>query len=391
MLSIRRLTAQGWVVAALLLGIAAVRVFALVHGVRVEANQYDINRFYAIAQSAGVPYRDYPVEYPPLTVLLLKAVAAVLHSRNRFGDGILLLSLASEIAIGWILWRTWGLRAALVFLVIDSVLIALLITRLDLVSTALTVAAVAAALRRRPVLGAILIAIGCGVKLWPLPVALVLLMVLRDRERLRYGVTLAACTAAGVAGWLLVGGSAAIQQVLTFRGATGWQVESVPGSFIHLVTREVPFSVAGSNRFGTVPAAVPVILFGVAAVITLWVLSRATRNDIGPAWIASVGAFLACATLLSPQFVVWLFPAAAICWVTGHRSLTIAVALVAVLTLAETEYLTYPVLLSVSTKGLLLVALRNAVLVATVVLALYRLAQRRPAPDAVRARAQLAA
>jgi len=148
-LSIRRLTAQGWLVVALLVGIAGVRVFALVHGVRVEANQYDINRFYAIAHSAGTPYRDYPVEYPPLTVLLLKAVAAVLHSRGRFGDGMLLLSLGSEIAIGAVLWRTWGLRAALAFLLIDSVLIALLITRLDLVSTALTVAAVAAALRRR--------------------------------------------------------------------------------------------------------------------------------------------------------------------------------------------------------------------------------------------------
>ena len=178
---------------------------------------------------------------------------------------------------------------------------------------------------------------------------------------------------------------------MSFRGATGWQVESVLGSFVHLVTREVPLSVAGANRFGTVPAAIPSILFGVAAVVTLWVLYRSTRNDIGPAWIASVGAFLACATLLSPQFVVWLFPAAAICWVTGHRSLTIAVALVALLTLAETEYLTYPVLLSVSTKGLLLVALRNAVLVATVILALYRLARRPPAPDVVSARAQLAA
>ena len=391
MLSIRRLTPQGWLIVALLVGIAGVRLFALVHGVRVEANQYDINRFYAIAHSAGTPYRDYPVEYPPLTVLLLKAVAAVLHSRGRFGDGILLLSLGSEIAIGAVLWRTRGLRAALAFLLIDSVLIALLVTRLDLVSTALPVAAVAAALRRRPVLAAILIAIGCGVKLWPLPVALVLLMVLKDRERLRYGVTLAVCTAAGVAGWLLVGGTAAIQQVLSFRGATGWQVESVLGSFIHLVTREVPLSVAGAIRFGTVPAAIPAILFGVASVVTLWVLYRSTRHDIGPAWIASVGAFLACATLLSPQFVVWLFPAAAICWVTGHRSLTIAVALVALLTLAETEYLTYPVLLSVSTKGLLLVALRNAVLVATVILALYRLARRRPAPDVVSARAQLAA
>jgi hypothetical protein len=238
-LSIRRLTPQGWLIVALLVGIAGVRVFALVHGVRVEANQYDINRFYAIAHSGGTPYRDYPVEYSPLTVLLLKAVAAVLHSRNRFGDGILLLSLGSEIAIGAVLWRTWGLRAALAFLLIDSVLIALLITRLDPVSTGLTVAAVAAALQRRPVLAAILIAIGCGVKLWPLPVALVLLMVLKDRERLRYGVTLAVCTAAGVAGWLLVGGTAVIQQVLSFRGATGWQVESVLGSFIHLVTREV--------------------------------------------------------------------------------------------------------------------------------------------------------
>ena len=52
-----------------------------------------------------------------------------------------------------------------------------------------------------------------------------------------------------MAGWFLIGGADAFRQVGTFRGATGWELESTVGVVVWALTGEHRFE-AGANRTG---------------------------------------------------------------------------------------------------------------------------------------------
>src|SRR3984893_6756726 len=142
------------------------------------------------------------VEYPPLLVAVVKGIALVAPSRTPFGVTIVLLSMVAEAAIAVILWRGWGFRAALIFLFIDSFLIALFVVRLDLLSTALVVGAVAALLSRRGVLAGLLIVAAVGLKLWPAPLALVMIPIAPQDIRRRYVLALLGSAAVLACVWL---------------------------------------------------------------------------------------------------------------------------------------------------------------------------------------------
>ncbi|MBV9525549.1 MAG: hypothetical protein JOZ46_07025 [Candidatus Dormibacteraeota bacterium] len=84
-----------------------------------------------------------------------------------------------------------------------------------------------------------------------------------------------------------------------------------------------------------------------------------------------MGTFLLCSTLFSPQFVAWLIPGAALALIGADWIVGIGVLLVALLTIAE--YVEYTPLLALQLSAMLVLVLRNAVLAATVLLALWRL------------------
>ncbi|MBV9525545.1 MAG: DUF2029 domain-containing protein, partial [Candidatus Dormibacteraeota bacterium] len=270
-----------WMLWSLLAVLVLFRLFAIARGFGEAGSQEDIDRFWAIAGAPGRPYVTYQVEYPPLTLALFKALASFLHTQTAFGTALIVISALAEAGMAVLVWRTWGREAALAFLVLDSVLYVLVVTRLDFVSTALALAALAACIKRRPALAGLLIVAAAGVKLWPLALAPLLFVLLSSRDRRRYLVALLAGGVCLLAGWLAVGGIAGIQQVLTFRGATGWQVESAIGSVVHLVTREAPFLNRGTHRFGSVPPGLPEALLAIAALVSLWVARSASPARAG--------------------------------------------------------------------------------------------------------------
>lgn len=360
-----------------LLVLASFRITVLVVGV-TQGRLVDADRFFAIGHHAGRPYGDYPVEYPPVLVALVKFLALATPDERAFTVAIIVTSLLAEAAVAVLLWRSWSRGAALWYLTVDTLLLGLFMVRLDLLSVALAVAAVVAALRSRPRLAAVCIVLAIGVKLWPLPLALVLFAVVSKRERRTYAVSALACTVALGAAWLALGGVSGIEQVVTFRGAVGWQIESVVGSFVRLFTLEPAFSSAGAHRFGHVPGGLAPAMQLAAAALTVWAVANVrTRRDIGAAWVVCVGGFLVASTLFSPQFVAWIVPAGAIAWVSGDGLVAAAVAAVAVATLFENSY--YMQLVAATPVATALVLVRNAVLVLAVV-AGARALQRRARP-----------
>jgi uncharacterized membrane protein len=73
---------------------------------------------------------------------------------------------------------------------------------------------------------------------------------------------------AAAAAWLA--GANSLMQVVTFRGAQGWQIESVVGSLIHLRGSETVRLESGAWRIGTTTGAVSIAMFLAAAPMCLW-------------------------------------------------------------------------------------------------------------------------
>jgi Glycosyltransferase family 87 len=294
----------------------------------------DVRRYHTIASRRGTPYADFAVEYPPLTLAAIDALdgGTVRRSTVRLMWSQVALDGVIALLLAW----GWGRRAALAYLVLGLAFVwyPFLYLRLDLLSVALAVAGLALVRRRRPAAGGAAIAVACFAKVWP--IALVPGLVARRSWR-----ALAAFAAVGVAGtaaWVGWAGLDGPVQVLTFRGARGWQVESTIGSVVHVFAAADAHMESGAMRIGTVPGSLRLglPLLGVLATIGVWwLLARVPRAAVhvvdGIAPLAAVAAVLVFATLLSPQYVSWLLPFAAIAAAGGERRIAALTGVVALL------------------------------------------------------------
>ena len=131
-------------------------------------------------------------------------------------------------------------------------------------------------------------------------------------------------------GWVAWSGFSGITDVLTFRGATGWDIESSVGSAWHLLEPASKRLESGAVRVGHSIPLLSVAMFVVSMPVAAWAIWRgAHTRRIGTGWVAGLGAILCCSALLSPQFLGWLLPAAAIAWATRSTSSPVAPALTA--------------------------------------------------------------
>lgn len=333
----------------------------------------DFDRYYEIGSTAGRPYVDYPVEHPIGTLLVFKALARLPGRRGGFGLGVVVLDLiADAVIIGSLLWG-WGIVAAACGAAAILPVLGLFFNRVDAWSTAAAVLAVAAWRRDRPIALGAALAIGTAFKLWPLVLATLLVVPWRGRRSVLALAAFAAAAAVlgGAALWLA--GPRGIVQVLTFRGATGWQIESLAGSLVHLTDSGTLRMESGAWRIGAINGAASIAMFLAAAPICVWSSWRGARlNRVGAGWLAAVSALLLLSALLSAQYVIWLAPAAAIAWAQGEQRLGLLAAIVILLT--QLLWTVYGRVLAGELPALLLVVLRNIVLAALAATAITRLA-----------------
>ncbi|HEX7139402.1 MAG TPA: hypothetical protein VF219_16225 [Vicinamibacterales bacterium] len=334
--------------------------------------QGDFDRYYEIASGAGRPYVDYQVEHPIGTLIVFKLLAAVPGGRASFGRGVVTVNAIADTVVIAALLGVWGVPAAAFYALVTIPIASLLFHRIDLWSMSAATLAVAAWRRHRPSLCALSLAVGASFKLWPL----LLIFALRRTDHPRrafivFGLTAGATGAIALA----LGGPKAILEVLTFRGATGWQVESTAGSLVHLLTHAPPRMESGAWRIGTVDHLTSIAFFLAAAPVCLWASWRGfgtARPGVG--WLAAVGWLLTLSALFSAQYVGWLAPAAGIAWTENHRRLAALTAVVIVLT--QLFMFGYDRMIDGEVVMVLLVALRN---VFVIVLTLGALAElRRP-------------
>ena len=318
----------------------------------------DIHRYHEIANSPGTPYRDFRVEFPPLTYLFFE-----LFPQASPRDAIIpfvISQFACEVLVAALLGITWRPAVAFNYLVLGTPLIVFVYTRVDLFSVVLAVAGAALVTRRRQGTGGITLALGGLAKLWPLALAATLV------RHPRALVALLTATAASTLGWLVWAGPDGPLQVLTFRGAEGIAVESVPGSLIHLFSTEKPALEAGAWRIDHSLPWVPVVgalLFLAIAVRVVRQSSEGTTPFGLPA-LTIISALLVCSPLISPQFVTWLLPWAAVARGFGDQrawALTLAASVMSVAVVLSLGYI-----LRGFPWAIALVLLRNGSLVALV-------------------------
>jgi hypothetical protein len=281
----------------------------------------DLDRYWELASPTGPSSLAGAVEHAPLAPAFFKFVAVAAGSRDGFRRSMVVVMLAADLAIAGALAWAFGWPAAVIYLVLSVPLLRLYYMRFDLLPTAAVAIAVALYRRGYAVLTGVALAVGTAFKLWPL--ALSGWLAGRWHEAAGRTATVSWLTAAGgaVLGWFMLDGVEGIEQVVTFRGASGWQVESVGGAAIALNEGLDSLRIESDAwRVGTLSpkASVALLALGTTAALVLAWLAAGPQS-IGLAWLSSVLAIMVFAPILSPQYLAWITPAAAIAFTEGYR------------------------------------------------------------------------
>ena len=335
-----------WGVAALVL----LRVIALVAalGSHPDAERSAIGgdavRYEQIAEAAGTPYRDVAIEYPPGAWVVVEAVHGqdLLDTQTRLGISQLVCDLVAAAVLAW----GFGRRAGFAYLVLGApfALYPFFYLRIDLVSVALAAASLAVLYRRRDLIGDVaggaLLAAAVYTKLWPF--ALLPLLVVLRRWR-----ALGACALVGGAAalvWVGAAGLDGVVQVVSFRGARGWQLESLGGMVVHMADPDRAHVEAGAWRTGVMPLGSRQLLMilSLTTIVAAWWWARKavdgrdltpaarTRIVFGLAPSACVLGLLVFAPIISPQYILWLLPWVAITWAAAPEHWFVAATTLAV-------------------------------------------------------------
>lgn len=297
------------------IGVVAVRNSLLHSG--------DFDNYYDIGTRPGRPYVDFAVEFPVATALTFR-VLAPLTTRQEFGWSLVVLSFAGNLAIAGALARGWGIAAAACYAFIMIPLLDLFLLRMDLWPTALATLGATAWRRGRPALAAVGIVAGAAFKLWPVMLLPLLLVTRTTRQRTVGLVTMAAAGLVVLGTWLWVAGPSGLYQVVTFRGARGWEVESTVGAVWMLVEQQSMRVESGAWRIGTTVGPLSILMFVLGAAPCLWMIWRGARiGRLGTGWAGGISALLVMSALLSAQYAVWLAPAAGMAWAEKDRRIAV--------------------------------------------------------------------
>jgi hypothetical protein len=337
-----------------------------------------------------VPYRDFGFEYPPGALIPIRLAGEDI-------DYLSLLMLGCAVVIQLAAWTAGGPVAGWCIAALPVLAGALVRTHFDLFPTALALVGLALILarpRRGAVeLGFVVLALGTMTKLWPAALAAVAFCWLLGRgERrlaLRSGAIFVLIVLATGIPFAALGGFPST--MVRFHLDRPVQIESSAASVLELIggshvtgdpVLHDDFKSNGldGGAADVVAALSTLALLISAALILRLAARRPTRDGLALAALAITLAFVVFSKVLSPQYVVWLLPLAAVAAGHGYR---LAPALVAVASL--TTQLWFPAnyfdVVYQHAWAVVTVGVRNALLLAALV-ATARALARSPLPAA---------
>lgn len=323
-----------------------------------------------------VPYRDFDFEYPPGALISIRLAGGDV-------DVLSLMMLGCAVVTQLAAWAAGGPVAGWSMALLPALAGALVRTHFDLLPTALALVGLALILTRPRrgalELGFVVLALGTMTKLWPVALAVVACCWLLGRgERraaLRVGAIFLLVVLAIAIPFAALGGFPS--KMVQFHLDRPVQIESTAATVLELTGGS---SVTGDpvrpDRFKSngldggaadVVAALSTLALLVSVALILRLAARRpARDGLVLAALAITLAFVVFSKVLSPQYMVWLLPLAAVTAGHGYR---LAPALVAAASL--TTQLWFPAsyfdVVYQHAWAVVAVGVRNALLLAALV------------------------
>jgi hypothetical protein len=295
-------------------------------------NDVPLYRAYADVFLDGVlPYREIGFEYPPLAAPLIAVPGLFSLDPETYRYAFAVLTFA--LAVG-VLFATGRLAAlgggrewvALLVVALAPVAAGAMIrTHFDAAPVLCLVAGVACVAAARPRVGFLLFGVGAALKLFPLAAAPVAAAWLFGRGRRGDAITglVIAAVVAGVAVAAAVAVSAdGAREAVEYHVERPVQIESLPASILNGIESlggEAPDPVHSHRSDGLEHPAADAISAAFVALLcfTLVALTLTARRlddvrGLGIATLASAASFATLGKVLSPQFMLWLIPLAAV-------------------------------------------------------------------------------
>ncbi|MFI6446475.1 glycosyltransferase 87 family protein [Kitasatospora sp. NPDC050543] len=382
----------GWLLSRVLLVLLVVGVIRMTGGDITTDVWLIYHGWYGVLQTGTFPLDDVTWQYPPGAALVIMLPGLLPWS--YLVSFWVVCGVMDALAMG-LLMRA-GLRkgrsftGAWVWVAGVPLLGPMIYNRYDIVVTAIAVAGLLALLRR-PALGGVLLGLGGIIKIWPL----LALLGTPPGRRTRRSWTAAAATVSSV-GFLLAAGMNGAFEFLTFQKDRGIEVESLGALPLHIARIAGGWDGQVMMHYGSVEMLGPwvgvVSKVMVAATLAgfgwllLWRLTAKRRNNATTydAALTALLIFTVTSRVISPQYLVWLVGAAAVCLTvrgTSQRPVAVLILIATPLTTLE-----FPVLFS-SVVGsdpwaVTALGLRNLLLLAAALLSCVRLwrSTRGPAP-----------
>ncbi len=285
---------------------------------------YLYNSVAEIVAGGNWPYHDFEFEYPPLAALPLWLANVPGGGESgyewTFGALMLLCALALQAFTGALAGR----RAAWLLVLLPVAIGASLRTHYDLLPAAILAAALALFARERHTAAFAVLGLGTVTKLYPalvVPIAVVWLLGRGEPRAAKRGV--AAFAAVVVAVSLPFLGDGYVEQV-RFHLERPVQIESTPATVLFAFgeadvtgTDERPDRFKSNGLDGPIADEVQLGFAILLAVVLLGIVALARRRQdvrhLVLCAFAAILAFVALGKVLSPQFMIWLAPFAALC------------------------------------------------------------------------------
>ncbi|MBJ7520333.1 MAG: DUF2029 domain-containing protein [Solirubrobacteraceae bacterium] len=357
---------------------------------------YLYGQYAQLLADGNVPYLDFGFEYPPLGIVPIAIAGVPFPGQGgeggafdwAFGALMLICALAGQRAAALLARETSdGPRADEVvawLLALQPLVIgASLRTHFDLLPVAVTVLGLLLLARARPIAGMVLLGVGTLVKLFPALLAAVSAVWLAGRDELRAAVRGSAAFVAVLVVVTVPFLSSGFTDMFTFHLERPVQIESAPATVLFAVGgSEVTGTNLRPDRFksngldggaaGPVAALFAVLQIAALAAAVLLAFRRPDPRWLGLCSLAALLAFVGLGKVLSPQYMIWLAPFAALAWVWGERAVAVLCAVAIVLT--HVWFPRHYVALVQETDWVIwTVALRNVALVAALLVLLVRL------------------
>jgi hypothetical protein len=359
-----------------------------------RVNDLFVYREFAAPVLAGeLPYRDVFFEYPPLAAPAIALPGVFGTAEEAFGAAFagwtLLLAGATVLLCGALAARTGGSESRALFAAATMPLLlgALVRTHFDLAPVALLLAGLVLLLDGRPRSGMAVLGVAAMTKGFPIvaaPPALAWVTARFGARTVRQAAAALLAALALPALLALVVSPSGTLEAVEYQLERPVQLESAPATGVLLldaVGAGEAQSVKSHRSDGLEhPAAGPLAAVSLLAMLAALAMVVA-RSGNGPralvlAALTAVLAFAALGKVLSPQYLLWLVPLAALSFAWRLHALAAALAAAAVLTQLEFPA-RYFDLVGREPVVVALVALRNIALLTALALALRELVRGR--------------